>query len=253
MNLHIKDTKLGKFLLIKEDSISNTITHTGSWEPWLSFLYSKFIQKDFTCIDVGANIGYHTIGFSKLCTNGFVYSFEPQKEIFNILSANIALNNSSQNVLQYRDALGDKAELMQFNKIEDCKEKNSSLINWGGRKIVTNGSGEGSLQTKTLDSFDFSKVDFIKLDVEGFEVKFLDGATQTIESNKPIIFFENYAWHEDYENDRKVIAKLKLFGYTIYRLTVTSYKEDCIALHPNKHEKEINLLTSQTDIPYTKE
>ncbi len=86
-----------------------------------------------------------------------------------------------------------------------------------------------------------------------FEIKFLSGATQTIESNKPIIFFENYAWHEDYANDRKVIAKLKSFGYTIYRLTVTSYKEDCIALHPNKHEKEINLLTSQTDIPYTKE
>jgi hypothetical protein len=53
------------------------------------------------------------------------------------------------------------------------------------------------------------------LDVEGFEINFLKGASKTIKSNLPIIFFENYAWHEGYVNDKKVIKKLKSYGYFI--------------------------------------
>lgn len=253
MNLYMHKTSFGQFVLIEQDSISNTIKSTGRWEPWLTHLYQKFIKTDFTCVDVGANIGWHTVNIGNLCKDGITYAFEPQSDIYNILSSNILFNNLSANVLHFREALGDKNEKMQFNKLSDCAEKNSNLVNWGGRKIVPTGEGEGLIETKTLDSFKLDKVDFIKLDVEGFEIKFLKGSTNTIKSNLPIIFFENYAWHDDYVDDKKVIKKLKSYGYSIFRILVTSYKEDCIALHPDKHLEEIEYLKQQKDIPFSEE
>lgn len=253
MNLYMHQTQGGKFVLIDKDSISNNLKLAGTWEPWLVNLYSKFIKENFICIDVGANIGWHTVNIARLCKNGLVYAFEPQPDIYNILSSNILFNGLSSNVLQFREALGKTNEIMQFNILSECAEKNSDLINWGGRKIVPMGKGEGSIKTKKLDSFTFNTVDFIKLDIEGFEINFLKGATKTIKDNLPIIFFENYAWHEDCVDDQQVIKKLKSYGYSIFRILVTSYKEDCIALHPEKHKQEIKDLNKQKEIPFSEE
>ncbi len=261
MELYFQDIKTkiidcevaARLLLIDKESICSQITKHGCWEPWLVYLYHHMIKEDFICADVGANIGYHTVHMAKLCKGGKVYAFEPQTDIFNILSTNILFNHLSDNVNHYRYALSNRVEKMQFNPIEECKEKDSELLNYGGRKIVEDGEGEGSINTTRFDSLKLTKLDFLKLDIEGFELNFLKGARKTISSNLPIIFFENLAWEKGRKNDKKVIKLLKRLGYKVFRSLVTEHKEDCIALYPDKHDEALTFLHTQEEFKFQEE
>ena len=76
-------TKIGNFLINIQDVIGTSLKITGVWESWLIVVYGKVIQKEWTVIDAGANIGCHIIPFARLCKK--VYAFEPQREVYNNL------------------------------------------------------------------------------------------------------------------------------------------------------------------------
>ena len=70
------------------------------------------ITPDYHCVDAGANIGFHSIQFGKLGKK--VYSFEPQRYVFNQMSANILINDLDNQINTYRLGLGDKEELLRL-------------------------------------------------------------------------------------------------------------------------------------------
>ena len=241
MNLLFKQSDLGYFCLIEKDLISNNIQNHGVWEPHLYYFYSQFIKPDFIVVDGGANIGFHSVQFAKLANEGKTYCFEPQPLIFNVLSTNILFNGLTEIVEQYRLGLGDKKDNLKMTPLQK-QVFNPNCINWGGRGLTDSEEGEEEVQTITLDSLNLPKLDFIKLDVQGFEYKAFKGGEITIKNNYPIIFLENYKTEED----KKVIELLKNWGYITYRLLCTQYQEDCILLNPNKHKQEIEIIESQT-------
>jgi FkbM family methyltransferase len=248
MNLIFKQSDFGYFCLIEKDLISNNINTTGVWEPHLYYFYSQFIKQDFIIVDGGANIGFHSVQFAKLANEGKTYCFEPQPLIFNVLSTNILFNGLTDIVEHYKLGLGDKKENLKMTPLEK-QIFNPNCINWGGRGLTNSEEGEEKVQTVTLDSLNLSKLDFIKLDVQGFEYKAFKGGENTIKNYNPIIFLENYPKSE---KDQKVIELLEDWGYITYRLLCTQYQEDCILLNPKNHQEEIKIIENQTQYKWKK-
>ena len=248
MTIYFKESQYGHFCLIENDLISNFINQHGFWEGHLRYLYSQFIKSNFTIIDGGANIGFHTVQFAKLANEGRVYSFEPQPFIFNVLSTNCLLNGASDVIRQSRLGLGDELSSFKMTPLKD-QVFSPNCVNYGGRGLTNSDVGEEDVQVITIDSLLLTKLDFMKFDVQGFELKTLVGGRDTISKNKPIIFIENSA---DVESDKLVIDMLKEeFGYVIYRLHIGN-KEDCVVLDPVKHIEETKFIESQTQIKLEK-
>ena len=145
------------------------------------------IKPGMHILDIGANIGETSMAFSKLTgASGSVFSFEPDPQTFERLTKHLELNRCS-NVSSVNKGLGkEEGELL----LEEG-ENNS-----GGNRISP---GQQSKQGKkiaitTLDKFSkansISKIDFIKIDVEGYEYHVLLGAEATIDNYRPAFFIE---------------------------------------------------------------
>ena len=230
VSIYFKESTSGNFCLIENDLISNYINNNGYWESHLYSLYSKIIKPDSIVLDGGANIGFHTIQFAKLANKGKVYAFEPQPLIFNVLSTNVLINGASEIISQYRLGLSDKEDIETLTSMKNPGVSMTPYcINWGGRGF-TEKDGDEIATTIALDSFNIPKLDFIKLDIQGFEYKALIGGINTIKNNMPTIFIENYDGRcADYqiEQERAPIDLLLSWGYKGYRLLIGN-NDDCI-------------------------
>jgi len=124
-------------------------------------------------IDIGAHVGLWAMQMVKHFEH--VYCFEPLKEHSDILPFNI----DSDNYSIHHVALGNQISKVKMN----VKTRNTGATHIG--KI-----GEGNIDMILLDSLNLTDVDFIKIDVEGFEIGVILGAINTIMKNKPLMIVE---------------------------------------------------------------
>lgn len=172
---------------------------------------SQYLDSSSVVLDVGANIGNHTIYFSKVIKVFHVYSFEPIEDTFQKLTKNVSLNNC-KNVTLHKCALG-AGQLF-------AEPDNMAFGNSGGMRIKYSENSKGII-VKPLDDFIFTdKIDLIKIDVEGFEEEVLIGGSNRIKTDKPIIFIEihkkNYAIVESYLINQLNYRFEKIFGEDNY-------------------------------------
>lgn len=244
INIYNKSNPYGNFNLIEKDLISTHIYHHDVWEPHLLYFYCQMIKPHHNIIDCGANIGFHTVQFGKLIKQGIVYSFEPQPVLFNILNLNILSNNLTLKIRPISLAVSNTNKLFKMSSIEE-QIFNKDIVNYGGRRLIDEGNGE-IVNSITLDNiFKDSNINIylIKLDIQGHELEAIDGAKFLIHSCHPVFFIENYITEI---KDQQVLSTLINYGYKIYRIEAMN-NEDCIALHPNYHSEEINLVNNQTE------
>ena len=134
-------------------------------------------------VEVGANIGNHMLYYCSQMQAEMVYCFEPNKINRSVLEKNISLNHLENNAKVFDVALGEK----NGNGVE----KSFSLANTGMNKIETVDSASvQGVSIMPMDYYSFQKIDFIKIDVEGFEVPVLLGARETIKRNQPVVMIE---------------------------------------------------------------
>lgn len=197
-----------------EHAIYFGITDGGDFDRRI--LYS-LIQEDFVCFDVGANIGETTFNFAQLAPKGMVYSFEPVPFLFERLKANYDLNHFSNISLQNL-AVSDKKEELYF-EIPD--NKNSAGISLNKEKS----SKSDVVYSITIDEFvrqhNISAIDFIKIDVEGFENFVINGGVNTLLKFHPILFIEidNKNLNKNNTSERQLLAQLQNeLGYTLYKI-----------------------------------
>lgn len=142
-------------------------------------IVSKAIQDGFV-LDIGANIGNHTIFFLTKKAKK-VISFEPVKDTFDILKKNIEINNFQNKVNLFNIGVGQtkgKAILKYYNS------KNIGMSQLSSDK-------NGDIPILSLDELNIEEhINFIKIDVEGFEADVIKGMTETIKRNKPLIMIE---------------------------------------------------------------
>lgn len=208
------DGKVIKFYLPnKRDLIQlNIILMKEFYERETLEYMRQYIPQDAVILDIGANIGNHTVFYGKIM-NARVYAFEPQKDVFQTLNKNIILN-SLDNVSAFNFGLGERNSKASLGRTLDH--------NCGGASIVESNSGE--LEIKTLDSLNIpEKIDFMKIDVEGAELSVLKGALQKIKADRPIIIME-------VEDDHflKVVEFMSSIDYYFVK-EVT--KTNCLFIH----------------------
>lgn len=163
--------------------IGAKIIYTGDYESELKKIFKSNISKGDYILDVGANVGFHTLYFAELTgSNGKVSAFEPVPHNFEALTFNVSIN-SFENVITKQVALGNKNE--QLNIAADLNHPNPgsyNLFDQRGNTLINCVIGDEMIGD--------DKVDFIKIDVEGYESFVIDGLLQTIKKNRPRIIFE---------------------------------------------------------------
>ncbi len=162
------------------DGISQQIIFNKVYEPETSQVFRYFIKKGMYVMDIGANIGYYTLLSSSLLRNtGMVVAFEPELSNFNLLSENVWMNKCL-NVICVNSAVGGLDGVTNLN-VSNTESGEHSICS------VRLPDEIRSVRITKVDSFGLTKVDFIKIDVEGAEVSVLQGMSETCKDNKNII------------------------------------------------------------------
>jgi FkbM family methyltransferase len=162
------------------------------------------------CIDIGANVGLWACDLVKSFVE--VIAFEPVAEFRECFEKNV----KSSNYRIMPVALGREESFIEMNVVQG---------NTGHSHINLESFGKGTIPLKTLDSYNFTNIDMIKIDVEGFEEEILAGAIKTITLNKPIIVVEQQKHeYKDAMTDLPSIKILENMGYRV----IGQFKKDWI-------------------------
>lgn len=168
-------------------------------------LLAKFLKPGAVTFDVGANIGAHTLFFAgAVGPQGRVVAFEPQRQVFQTLCANVALN-ALPNVITFHAAAGAEQGVTQVPVPDYTNEGNFGGVSVGG------GQGE-TVQVMTVDQIGLSALALIKIDVEGMELDVLKGAQATIAKHRPVLYVEN----DRREKSSPLLEHIIGLGYRAY-------------------------------------
>ena len=161
---------------------------------------SSLLNKDSVVLDIGANIGNHTLYFSNISKVKKVYSFEPQEYIFKVLKKNIEINDLSDKVVPFNVGVGEKEDIKKLY----VPKRRFLRAGYALAAIIEEKDNINNIKlidTKiiTIDNQNIKeKIDLIKIDTEGSEVNVLKGARKTIDRDKPIVFVETLPKNIDF-------------------------------------------------------
>lgn len=210
MTLNTKTIQLydGVELMVLEDYIGGLVEKSLSYyeKEILSYLLD-YLPADSIIYDVGANIGNHTVYFSKYLKAKKIYSFEPVKATYDVLTSNVKNNLLEDRVTTYNYAIGEADGFGQININEE---------NMGNSKVIE--SQQGEIQIKALDNLQLESPDFVKIDVEGFELNVLNGMQSIIKESKPILWIEIFS-----DSFGKVDSILTENGYVLVDRWLDNY------------------------------
>jgi FkbM family methyltransferase len=157
----------------------------GEFSEGETEIFRQILRPGMTAVEVGANIGAHTVSIARFVgPGGRVLAFEPQRGIFQMLCANLALNGIEQ-VEAHWAAVGRAPGEVRVPRLDSHRRNN-----FGGLSIGREASGD-AVRLVTLDSFALPACHLIKIDVEGMEAEVIRGAEETIRRHAPIIYAEN--------------------------------------------------------------
>jgi len=230
----LTDTRYGKMLYNKNDIIiGKSLELYGEWYQSEMELMKPFISPGSTCIDIGAHIGAHTLFFAQAVgPKGTVIAFEPQLAMFQLLCANVALNDHL-NVLTINTALFNKSCTELLPKLNYRKKGNFGAVGFVA-------SGGYPVKVKALDNYAFPAVNLIKIDVEGVEKFVIEGARATIQRHQPLIYAENH----NKVLEKELIALLKSLDYVVYQHLASAFnphnfKKNARNIHADFQESSI--------------
>lgn len=162
----------------------------GSAESELEGFLEDFIHPGATCMDIGANVGLTTLLMRRvLGPQSEIHAFEPGKNNFRLLEANIMKNNL-HNITLVRAACGRSSlASVPFNEFSA----------WGSIDLAREAVDDNDPPCISLDDYSRNlkltgSIDFIKIDVEGFELDVIEGLRSVVENSNPYVYLELNAW-----------------------------------------------------------
>jgi len=213
------------FELDLKEVIDSAMFYEGSREPNTSQALKKLCKPGHVVFDIGANVGSHALPIaSYVGKEGKVYLFEPVPWAMNKLKRNLELNNFDNLVIE-SIALSDVTEQeVEMNFRASFKIGSKSGVGQDGK--IDNGwwneCEHVKVRMETLDSYaskhQISRLDLIKLDVDGFEGKVFRGAFKTLKKFQPILIMEVApAWAElRGENIVEILHHIEQLNYKFY-------------------------------------
>ena len=199
-----------------DPGISTELTIFKTHEPINTRILTKLIKNGMTCLDIGGNIGYYVLLERKLIgDSGKIIAFEPAPLNFQYLKQNIERNNF-QNISLFNFACGNEKKNVKFfiNKKSNGSQvyRNESPPDPSLGKIIT---VEMIILDDFLEKINSEKIDFIRMDAEGYELNIIYGLLKTLEKHKPIISIELHKRQLGIERTIEFFKILKSFGYEI--------------------------------------
>ena len=190
---------------------------------WMGYCYYFAFQNElgalfdlcnegYNVVDIGANTGWTVLKLSQKTKTGKVIGFEPDTYNYSQCKKNIELNKNISNITVLPFGLGEN----NMNAQIEVRAK----ANRGGNRIATKKMNDvETIQIKKLDEVkevrSLSKIDLIKIDVEGYELKVLKGAETILLTFKPTLFIEvdNNNLSEQGDSASLLITYLNHLGY----------------------------------------
>lgn len=206
------------FIVHKNDTCVADCLRSGHlFEKFLVSYLRHFINPNKNVLDLGANIGTHSVLYSNyIHANSTVYSFEPQKVVFDILCQNIALNNC-KNVVPFNFGCSNVNDVFYMNACYENKDNHGAFC----IDSTLNEASGLKIECKVLDELNITNVGYVKIDVEGHEYEALLGMKNTLLRDRPVIMIEI---HDSCTTKNNTIALLVELGYVAhYKLSHCDY------------------------------
>jgi len=217
--------------------IFNIVTGNTSFENEINSIVKKINVEKPVVFDIGANVGMITILLSNKLKNSIVYSFEPSSATFRFLKQNIEDNNL--NAIAVNKGLSDKCEKLFLGPPHKRQHSRYQLDKGhpGLYSVYADKSDKWVFKHGencdfiTLDSFceinGITRIDFIKVDVEGHEINVLKGGLNILKACKPICKIEINLFTSKIaqNNPKEIFDVLHRLGYDIYIFESGSFKK----------------------------
>lgn len=177
--LDLVDARPGKMYVYKNDQfVSKAIKTYGEYCHAEIDVMKMYIEKESLYIDVGVNIGYHSLAIQKE-TGCSVVGFEPHPKHFAVAAENC----KDLPIQLFNAALSSRNKTITLTDID---------LDGAGNYGETKQDDEGQLEAKAimLDTLDIPEISGMKVDVEGFEYEVFKGAEKTIDKYRPVILYE---------------------------------------------------------------
>jgi len=202
--------------------IDSNILFQGAFEPELDEMIDAVLPERGTVLDVGANIGAHTLTMaSAVGEDGRVLAFEPNPEVLEVLERNIERNGLQSIATGYGCALGEAQAKMKLRvPTRESKEATNlglaSLVALDTPHVLIDvaiRTADGIVEEHALD-----RIDFVKIDVQGFECQVLRGMRHCLARFKPVVVFEyeRWAWEKGGGDLGQAIEVLEDADYSLW-------------------------------------
>ena len=213
-------------LLVDVDSrnvIDWNLLFRGEYEPQMGALLRILVPQGGVAIDVGANVGAHTLTLSRAVgSTGCVLAFEPNPITRAALRRNVDLNGFS-NIHIYDCALGASAQVLPLRvpRIGTPEYANQGLASLVALETPHE---EVRVQVRTLDQIDaegrFTRLDLVKIDVQGYECHVLEGMRGVLDAYGPALIFEfeDWAWAKAGADIERLNDVIRRSGYELWRI-----------------------------------
>ena len=237
-NFLVLDSVYGKFIVPRtclfqaEALVKTGRTHI---ESELSNLFAiiNTLPSGAVIVDGGANAGFFTIPVANKTQgrNIRIVSFEPQRQLFQALGGSLTLNGYSH-VFLHNVGLGETPGIAQLPAIDYSVAQDFGTVQLNDETTVEEDGwmNDRVVDITSIDAMDLPRLDFFKLDVEGYEVPALTGALDTIKKYRPWIWVEYFITGAD-------TIKQTLDGLDDYAFYIVDYQNMLCA--PREKLKDI--------------
>lgn len=208
---------LGELLMYvdtRDLSLAPHLLLNGYWEMWVSQAIASYVKPGMRCIDVGANCGYFTLMLCELVGDkGFVEAFEPQPVLAELLKKSITVNGFGKQAGVVQSAVGD------LNRSAMLCEHKTLMGSASLHGIADPDVSMRQVEMVTLDKIGYGEpvapsIDFIKIDVEGYELKVLEGMQSLIKSSPKLAIAMEFT-PLDHQDPEAALLRMQELGLVI--------------------------------------
>lgn len=208
VHTRVRETRHGFMLYNIHDAyVGRSLELYGEFSFGEIELFEQLLKPGMTIIDVGANIGAHTLYFAEVAgPGGNILAFEPQRTLHQMLCANLALNEVA-NARAMQMGVG-RSPGQAFIPAIDYGQTG----NFGGVSLDAQERGGETVMVVPLDGIGLDACHFIKIDVEGMEEEVIAGAAGVIKRDRPVLYVEN----DRRPKSAGLIARLQALNYRLF-------------------------------------
>jgi len=199
-NFVLLDSVYGKFIVARtclfqaEALVKTGRTHIED-ELRNIFAIIETLPTDAIIVDGGTNAGFFTIPVAYMTRhfNTRIIAFEPQRQLFQAVGGSLALNGY-RNVFLHNVGLGAEPGIAELPAIDYSVTQDFGTVSLSNETTVDEDGwmNDRVVDITSIDAMDLPRLDFFKLDVEGYEVPALTGALKTIKKHRPWIWVEYF-------------------------------------------------------------